>query len=77
MPLSTMSVLLVEETTDLLQVTDKLVLSTGFELTTLVVIVTDCIGSYKFNYRTITTTTAPSMSVYINTKYMYSISIVK
>jgi hypothetical protein len=48
-----------EKTTDLLQVTDKLVLSTGFELTTLVVIVTDCIGSYKFNYHTITNTTAP------------------
>jgi hypothetical protein len=27
----------------------------GFELTTLVVIVTDCIGSYKSNYNTITT----------------------
>jgi hypothetical protein len=31
----------------------------GFELTTLVVIGTDCIGSYKSNYHTITTTTAP------------------
>jgi hypothetical protein len=31
---------------------------TGFELTTLVVIGTDCIGSYKPNYHTITTTTA-------------------
>ena len=29
----------------------------GFELTTLVVICTDCIGSYKYNYHTITTTT--------------------
>ena len=29
----------------------------GFELTTLVVIDTDCIGSYKSNYHTITTTT--------------------
>jgi len=28
-----------------------------FELTTLVVIGTDCIGSYKSNYHTITTTT--------------------
>ena len=28
-------------------------------LTTLVVIGTDCIGSYKLNYHTITTTTAP------------------
>ena len=30
-----------------------------FELTTLVVIGTDCIGSYKSNYHTIMTTTAP------------------
>jgi hypothetical protein len=30
-----------------------------FELTTLVVIGTDCIGSYKFNYNAITTTTHP------------------
>jgi hypothetical protein len=30
----------------------------GFELTTLVVIGTDCIGNYKSNYRTITTTMA-------------------
>jgi hypothetical protein len=32
---------------------------TGFKLTTLVVISTDCIGSYKSSYHTITTTTAP------------------
>ena len=32
---------------------------TGFELTTLVVIGTDCIGSCKSNYHTITATTAP------------------
>ena len=30
----------------------------GFELITLVVIGTDCVGSYKSNYHTITTTTA-------------------
>ena len=32
----------------------------GFELTTFVVIGTDYIGSYKSNYHTITTTTAPN-----------------
>jgi len=31
----------------------------GFELTTLVVIGTDCTGSCKFNYHAITTMTAP------------------
>jgi hypothetical protein len=31
----------------------------GFELTTLAVIDTDCIGSYKSKYHTITTTMAP------------------
>jgi hypothetical protein len=68
------SVLLVEETgvpektTDLTQVTAKrfqLMLYrvhlawAGFELTKLVVIGTDCIGSCKSNYHTITT--APEM----------------
>ena len=60
------SVLLVEETTNLSQVTDKLyhiILYTSpwsrFELTTSVVIGTDCIGSCKSNYHTIATTTAP------------------
>ena len=54
------------KTTDLSQVTDKLqhiMLYTSpwsrFELTTSVVIATDCIGSHKPNYPTITTTTGP------------------
>ena len=33
----------------------------GFELTTLVVIVTYYIGSWKSNYHTITTMTAPTL----------------
>ena len=57
-----------EKTIDLSQVTDKLyskmlyrvyLVLAGFELTTLVVIGTDCIYSCKSNYHTITTTTAP------------------
>ena len=64
-----------EKTTDPSQATDKLdhimlnkvhLAWMGFEFTTLVVIGTDGIGSYKYNYITITTTTAPSNLYYID-----------
>ena len=60
------SALLVEKTTDLLQLTDKFYdrMYTSpweeFQLTTLVVIDTDYIDSCKSNYHTITTTTIPN-----------------
>ena len=41
----------------------------GFELSTLVVIGTDCIGSCKSNYQTITTMTVPSL---IGSRYIIS-----
>jgi hypothetical protein len=55
--------------TDPPQVTDKLchimlyrlhIVWAGFELITLMAIGTDCIGSHKSNYHTITTATAPA-----------------
>jgi hypothetical protein len=51
-----------EKNTDLPQVTDKLYTSprSRFELTTSVVIGTDCIGGCKSNYHMITTMTAPA-----------------
>jgi hypothetical protein len=59
-----------DKTTNLSQVTDKhyhIMLYTSpwriFELTTSVVIGTDCIGSCKSNYHTITATTAPNFGL--------------
>ena len=60
--ISWQSVLLVEEkTTELPQVTDLShdLVWMAFQLTMLVVIVTDCIGNNKSNYHTITTMMAP------------------
>jgi hypothetical protein len=60
-----------EKTTNLSHVTDEFYhimlyrvhfACMGFELATLVVIGTDCIGSYKSNNHTIMTTTAPAWS---------------
>jgi predicted molibdopterin-dependent oxidoreductase YjgC len=65
---SWLSVLLVEKTTHMPQVTNKLyhimlyqaqLAWAGFELATFIMMGTDCIGSCKPKYHTITNTTAP------------------
>jgi hypothetical protein len=76
--ISWQSVLLVEKTTDLSQVTDKLyhiMLCTSplsrFELPRTVVIGTDCIGSCKSNYHTIKATTVLWKMDYMVLNNMY------
>ena len=62
--ISERTVLLVEKTTDLPQVTDKHYSPwSRFELTTPVVIGTDCISSCKSNYHVITATTVSLINI--------------
>ena len=47
----------------------------GFELTTLVVMYTDCIGSCNSNYHTIATTTVPTILLHFLSQLTYCINI--
>jgi hypothetical protein len=75
-----------EKTTDLSQVTDKLYHImfikytspwSGFALTTLVMIDTDCTGSCKSNYHTIMTTTTPTWALKKSLKIISTCIIIK
>jgi hypothetical protein len=48
---------------------------TGFQLTTLVVICTDCISSCKSTYHTITTTTAPILLITLHWLFLFDLQL--
>ena len=65
-----------EKTTDLSQVTDKIITSlAGFELTMFVVMGTDCTGSCKSNYHTIMMASESCINQTFNKVPMYEIFV--